>query len=82
MKSCEGHAWKQARPVVLKGTMLPRLRPLLHESVALCDLAEGRYELARQRATTRTWRWRGVHCWVKRLDDLVMILAMACAHGW
>jgi hypothetical protein len=76
MKSCEGHAWKQVRPVVLKGTRLPRLRPLLHESAALCELTgEGRYELTRQRAT-RTGRGRGVHWWVKCLAALV-ILAMA-----
>jgi hypothetical protein len=79
MKSCEGHAWKQARPVVLKGTKLPRLRPLLHESAALCELTEGRYKLATQRAT-RIRRECGVHCWVRCLQALV-VLAMAPGHG-
>ena len=77
MKSCEGHAWKQVRPVVLKGTRLPRLRALLHESAALCELTgDGRDKVTKQRATTRTGSGRGVLWWVKCLAALV-ILAMA-----
>ena len=77
MKSCEGHAWKQVRPVVLKGTRLPRLRALLHESAALCELTgDGRDKVTKQRATRTGSSGRGVHWWVKCLAALV-ILAMA-----
>ena len=77
MKSCEGHAWKQVRPVVLKGTRLPRLRALLHESAALCELTgDGRDKVTKQRATRTGSSGCGVHWWVKCLAALV-ILAMA-----
>jgi len=77
MKSCEGHAWKQVRPVVLKGTRLPRLRALLHESAALCELTgDGRDKVTKQRATRTGSSGRCVHWWVKCLAALV-ILAMA-----
>ena len=74
MKSCEGHAWKQVRPVVLKGTRLPRLRALLHESAELTG--DGRDKVTKQRATRTGSSGRGVHWWVKCLAALV-ILAMA-----
>jgi hypothetical protein len=62
MKSCEAHAWEQVSPVVLKGTALPRLRAVLHESAEPCELASGKFEPARQIATRRNKnRGRGAH---------------------
>ena len=60
--------------MVLKGTRLPRLRALLHESAELTG--DGRDKVTKQRATTRTGSGRGVLWWVKCLAALV-ILAMA-----
>jgi hypothetical protein len=68
------------RPVVLKGTRLPRLRPLLHESA---ELAEGRFEAAKQSAMRKNEkRGRGVHCRTKCLGArALMVLAMVHARS-
>ena len=64
--------------MVLKGTRLPRLRPLLHESA---ELAGGRFEAAKQSAMRKTEkRGSGVHCWTTCLGAL-MVLAMVHARS-
>ena len=60
--------------MVLKGTRLPRLRALLHESAELTG--DGRDKVTKQRATRTGSSGCGVHWWVKCLAALV-ILAMA-----